>query len=76
VAAMKRGDALRILAAHRDESAVMDAREPAIFGSVARDEAGAASALTCAERALPGQLVGRAGAGASRGVTISQGACS
>src|SRR5665648_282455 len=39
VAAMKRDDALRILAAHREEFATMGVRELAIFGSVARDEA-------------------------------------
>ena len=37
---MKRDEALRILAAHRDEFVTMGVRELAIFGSVARDEAG------------------------------------
>jgi len=37
---MKRDEALRILAAHRDEFVAMGVRELAIFGSVARDEAG------------------------------------
>jgi len=34
---MKRDDALRILAAHRDEFVTMGVRDLAIFGSVARD---------------------------------------
>ena len=38
---MKRDHVLRILAAHRDDFAAMGVRELAIFGSVARDEAGA-----------------------------------
>jgi len=42
-AVMKRDDVLRILAAHRDDFVAMGVRELAIFGSVARDEAGAGS---------------------------------
>ena len=37
---MRRDDALRILAAHREELTTMGVRELSIFGSVARDEAG------------------------------------
>ena len=37
---MKREDALRILAAHRDELARLGVSSLALFGSVARDEAG------------------------------------
>ena len=37
---MTRDEALRILAAHRDEFVAMGVRDLAIFGSVARDEAG------------------------------------
>ncbi|MEI6449082.1 MAG: nucleotidyltransferase domain-containing protein [Actinomycetes bacterium] len=40
---MKRDDVLRMLAAHRDDFVAMGVREIAIFGSVARDEAGAGS---------------------------------
>ncbi len=36
---VRRDDALRILAAHRDEFDAMGVRELALFGSVARDEA-------------------------------------
>ena len=37
---MKRDDALRMLAAHRGELTTMGVREPAMFGSVAREKAG------------------------------------
>ena len=37
---MKRDEALAILTAHRDELAVFGLRRLALFGSVARDEAG------------------------------------
>lgn len=37
---MKRADVLRVLAEHRDELAMMGVESLAVFGSVARDEAG------------------------------------
>jgi predicted nucleotidyltransferase len=51
---MKRDDALRILAAHREEFTTLGVRELAIFGSVARDEAGDESDVDVLVDYLPG----------------------
>jgi predicted nucleotidyltransferase len=51
---MRRHDVLRILAAHREEFAAMGVRDLAIFGSVARDEAGADSDVDVLVDYLPG----------------------
>jgi uncharacterized protein len=51
---MKRDDALRILAAHREEFATLGVRDLAVFGSVARDEAGEGSDVDVLVDYVPG----------------------
>lgn len=55
---MKREEALRVLAAHRDELRSMGVARLSLFGSVARDEAGADSDIDLLVEFAPGARIG------------------
>ncbi len=55
---MKREEALRVLAAHRDELRAMGVERLSLFGSVARDQAGDDSDVDVLVEFVPGTLIG------------------
>jgi uncharacterized protein len=55
---MKREEALKVLAAHREELRAMGVERLSLFGSVARDEAGVGSDVDLLVEFTPGASIG------------------
>ena len=55
---MKREEALKVLAAHREELRAMGVERLSLFGSVARDEAGEGSDIDLLVEFVPGAPIG------------------
>jgi uncharacterized protein len=55
---MKREEALKVLAAHREELHAMGVERLSLFGSVARDEAGEGSDIDLLVEFIPGVRIG------------------